>query len=568
MVDNTFKIIVLENAYRHKGKADIKFALGSVISKYPEWRAKQKELSEILSPIITEVNNLSIENQEKEIERLAPELLEKKEKEDRNIYAFMHIKPGDKVKSAFPPGPEKYFHIGHAKSVLLNYLLAKQYGGKFQLRFEDTNPRLVKPEFYEISQEDFKWLGVEWDELVFASDYIGMLKEQAEKLILKGQAYVCFCNPDKMSELREKMEACDCRFTSPEQNLIYWKEMESYPEGKASLRLKIDLKHKNTRMRDPTIFRIIECEHPRIGYKHRNYPAYDFQNAVLDGYFEITHRLRTVEFEMASELHHYIRKMLGLYDTYTYEFARFNLEGMLASGREIRDAVNSGELIGWDDPSLPTLRALKRRGFTPEAIKQMVIESGITKSSGSLITWDTLIKYNKRILNDTAKRFFFIADPIEISVLDDPKREYHLRVHPNLDLGTRDFKSNGNYYIERIDKESFRDGNFVRLMDNINFIYAQDTNHFKSIEYIDFKNEEEPDKKIIHFLPVDDSQLVKATIFKPDHSLLVGIAEKHIETLKVGDIIQFERFGFCRLDSIEEDKEKKGKKVYNFWFTH
>jgi len=565
MENNDFKIIVLENAYKHKGKADLKFALGSVISKYPVWREKTAELSAILKPIIEEVNNLSIEDQEKEIQELAPELLEKKEKEDRNIFAFLNIKPGDKVKSAFPPGPEKYFHIGHAKAVLLNYLLAKQYGGKFQLRFEDTNPRLVKPEFYEISQQDFKWLGIEWDELVFASDYIDMLKEQAEKLILKNQAYVCFCNPDKMSELREKMEACECRFATPEQNLIYWKEMEGYPEGKASLRLKIDLKHKNSRMRDPVIFRVIDCEHPRIGYKHRNYPAYDFQNAVLDGYFGITHRLRTLEFEMATELHHYIRKLLGLYDTYTYEFSRFNLEGMLASGRAIREKVNSGELIGWDDPSLPTLRALKRRGFSPDAIKQMVIESGITKSSGSLLTWDTIIKYNKRVLNDSSKRFFFIADPVEISVSNDPLREYHLRVHPNLDLGSRDFKSNGKYYIERVDKESFRDGNFVRLMDNINFIYAQEVNHFKSKDHIDFKNEECTDKKIIHFLPVDDSQIVKATIFKPDHSLIVGIAEKHIETLKVGDIIQFERFAFCRLDSITEED---GKKVYNFWFTH
>ncbi|MEI8364593.1 MAG: glutamate--tRNA ligase family protein, partial [archaeon] len=249
MVDNTFKIIVLENAYRHKGKADIKFAFGSVISKFPEWREKQKELSAILIPIISDVNALSLDEQEKEIENLAPELLEKKEKEDRNIYAFMHIKPGDKVVTCFPPSPEKYPHIGHSKAILLNYLLAKQYGGKFYLRFEDTNPRLVKPEFYIIMQEDFEWQGVRPDKIIYASDHIDLLKEQAEKLILKGQAYMCFCNPDKMSELREKQETCDCRFSSPEQNLINWKEMESYPEGKASLRLKIDLKHKNTRMR-------------------------------------------------------------------------------------------------------------------------------------------------------------------------------------------------------------------------------------------------------------------------------------------------------------------------------
>jgi len=562
--NNQLKIIVLDNAYRHKGKADLKFTIGAVLSKLPEWRGKQAELSKELSSIINEINKLSIEEQEAELEKLAPELLEKKEKEDRNIFSFLKIKDGEKVVACFPPGPEKYPHIGHAKALLINYLLAKQYYGKFILRFEDTNPKIVRQEFYGIMLEDFEWLGVKPDQVVYASDYIGMLKDLAEKLIKSNQAYICFCDQDKMSELREKMEACDCRHNTPEQNLIYWNEMEGYQEGKASLRLKIDMKHKNTRMRDPSIFRVIDAEHPRIGYQHRNYPTYDFQNAVLDGYLGITHRLRTSEFEMAAELHHYIRKILKLYDTFTYEFARFNLEGVLSSGRIIREKIANGELIGWDDPSLPTLRALKRRGFTPEAIKQLVIETGLNKSSGAVLTWDTLIKYNKRVLNDTAKRFFFIVDPVKIEVTSDPKKKYELEVHPKLDFGKRKFVSNGVYYLEKSDVESFKEGQLVRLMDNINFIWKERRAKFKSEDYLDYKDHK-GEKAIIHFLPKDDSQLVSATIFKPDHSLVKGVAEKNIEQLKVGDIIQFERFGFCRLDSIEGEGKSK---VYNFWFTH
>ncbi|NCP71940.1 glutamate--tRNA ligase [archaeon] len=564
-MQETFKKIILENAVKYKGKAEIKYILGAILKDFPEYRQKTKELSLELIPLIEEINSLSLEKQQEMLKEINPSFFEKKEKEERNIFAFLNIKEGDVVKSAFPPGPEKYFHIGHAKAVLLNYLLAKKYSGKFQLRFEDTNPRLVRSEFYEISQDDFKWLGIEWDELVFASDYIDMMKEMAEKLILKSQAYVCFCTPEEMSKNRETSTPCNCRKVSPQENLIKWKEMDGYEEGKASLRLKIDLKHKNSRMRDPTIFRIIDCEHPRIGYKHRNYPAYDFQNAVLDGYFNITHRLRTVEFEMASELHQYIRKILGLHNTVTYEFSRMNLEGMLSSGRAIREKVNSGELIGWDDPSLPTLRALKRRGFTPEAIKQMVVESGITKSAGSVLTWDTLIKYNKKVLNDSAKRFFAIKNPVEITVENDVCKEYSLSLHPSLNLGQRNFTSNGVYLIENEDFDSFKEGNLVRLMDNINFRVKDGSFVFDSEDYLSFKNEENENKKIIHFLPKDPSQLIDVTIFTPEHELINAKAEKTIEQISVGDIIQFERFCFARLDSIEE---KEGKKVYNFWFTH
>ncbi len=564
-MQETFKNIILENAVKYKGKAEIKFILGTFLKDFPEYRQKTKELTEELLPLIEEINNLSLEKQQDLLKEINPSFFEKKEKEERNIFAFLNIKEGEKVISCFPPGPEKYPHIGHSKAVLLNYLLTKQYNGEFYLRFEDTNPKLVKPEFYTIMQEDFKWLGVEWSRVEYASDYIDLMKEMAEKLILKSQAYVCFCSPEDMSKNRETSTACECRKVSPQENLIKWKEMEGYPEGKASLRLKIDLKHKNSRMRDPSIFRVIDCEHPRIGYKHRNYPTYDFQNAVLDGYFKTTHRLRTVEFEMASELHHYIRKILGLYDTYTYEFARMNLEGMLSSGRAIREKIEFGELIGWDDPSLPTLRALKRRGFTAEAIKQMVIESGITKSSGSLLTWDTIIKYNKRVLNDSSKRFFCIKEPIEITIENDPCKKYYLPLHPALNLGQRNFSSNGVYLIEKEDFDYFKEGNLVRLMDNVNFRVNDGKFVFDSEDYLYFKNELAENKKIIHFLPKDPSQLIDITIFTPEHQTIQAKAEKTIEQLSVGDIVQFERFCFARLDSLEE---KEGKKVYNFWFTH
>ncbi len=566
MSEEIIKQLILENAVKYKGKADKKFVFGAILAKFPEYKTKQQVLHDILDEQLSEINSLGIEIQKQMLEKINPDFFEKKEKVDRNIFGFLNIKEGDKVISAFPPSPEKYYHIGHAKAILLNYLLSQKYNGKFYLRFEDTNPENVLPEFYDIMLEDIAWLGVKWDQVQYASDHLDLFKSYAEKLILEDKAYMCFCSAETTKDKRAKGEECSCRNHSLEENLKFWKEFSSYPEGKAVLRLKIDMTHKNNRMRDPTIFRRIDKSHPRVGSKYNIYPMYDFQNPIMDGYFNITHRLRTVEFEMASELHHYIREILGLYDTYTYEYSRMNLEGMESSGRVIREKVNSGELIGWDDPSLPTLRALKRRGFTPEAITQMVVESGITKSAGATLTWDTLIKYNKRILNDSSKRFFFIKDPIEVEISDDLNKEFDLELHPNLSLGKRHFKSNGKYYLEKEDVDSFNDKTLVRLMDNINFIFDKNTNSgkFHSEKYINFKDYKE-DKKIIHYLPVDKSQLVKVTIFMPDHKLYDSFAEKNISVLTVGEIIQFERFGFCRLDSITENN---GEKIYNFWFTH
>lgn len=559
-MNQILKKIVLENSVKHKGRAELKFVLGSVLKDFPEFRDKRSEISLTLSALIKEINTLSLEQQTSELLSLNPDFFQEKSTQPRDVFSSLLISNSEKVVSCFPPGPEKYPHIGHSKALLLNYFLAKRYNGEFYLRFEDTNPKLVKPEFYKIMQEDFKWLGVSWSKVVYASDYISLMKEMAEKLILKSQAYVCFCSSEVISKNRELSKACECRFKSFQENLIKWKEMESYEEGRACLRLKIDLKHKNSRMRDPAIFRIIDAEHPRIGYQHRNYPTYDFQNAVLDGYLNTTHRLRTLEFEMASELHHYIRKLLNLHDTKTYEFSRFNLKGMLSSGRLIREKIESGELIGWDDPSLPTLRALKRRGFTPEAITQLVLESGISKASGSFLTWDTLIKYNKRVLNDSSKRFFFINHAVKINIKNDACQEYSLPLHPKLDLGKRSFFSKGSYLVEKKDFEDFKQGDLVRLMDNLNFKVQENGFVFHSLDYMSFKNFK-TSKKIIHFLPDDASQLQEVTIFTPEHETLKGFAEKHISCLKVGDIIQFERFGFVRLDSIKDG-------VYNFWFTH
>jgi glutamyl-tRNA synthetase len=558
-LDEDIEKYCLDNAVKYDGKASPGAVIGHIISAHPEAKSDMKALAMKINAKVKDINKLGVDKQRKLLEEKYPEMLEKKEKEEKDIFAFLGIKEGDRITTAFPPGPEKYPHIGHGKALLLNYLLAKKYDGKFILRFEDTNPELVKKEFYDIMLDNFKWLGVEWDKLQYASDNMKLFYEFAEKVIKSGDAYMCDCPVELMRENRGKGLACNCRDKTVKQNLEEWKK---FPKAKAEssvLRLKIDMNHQNSTMRDPTVFRIIDAPHARLGTKFRVWPNYDFQNAIMDGYYGITHRLRSKEFEMRSELQRYIQKLLGLTQTFTYEFARFNLEGVPSSGRIIREMIAKKELIGWDDPSLSTIVALRRRGFLPEAIKNFVIGTGMTKAE-STMTWDDLIVHNRRLLDDKAERYFFVAEPVKITIKNAPEQEVELDLHPQNKHGGRKFKTKTEFYLAKTDYEvvgKAKKGELYRLMDCLNFFKSGKEFVFDSQEYQKYKDK---GKRIMHFLPIQDD-LVNIEVMMPDKKVVTGLGEPLMTKLKEGDVIQAERFGFMRLDKREKDK-------LLFWYTH
>jgi len=546
----------LENAVKYNGKAHHKAVIGKVMGVLPKAREDMKLLSELIKDKVKEINKLSMDEQKKIILEKYPELFEEKEREEKDLFAFLGIREGQKIITAFPPGPEKYPHIGHAKALILNYLLAKRYNGKFYLRFEDTNPVLVRKEFYDIMIDNFKWLGVKWDKLQYASDNMRLFYDMAEKVIGSGDAYMCGCDVEIMRQNRAKAKACECRGKTPEQNLEEWKHFHKARPGSAVLRLRIDLKHPNSTMRDPTIFRIIDEPHARHGRKYRVWPNYDFQNAVMDGYYGITHRLRSKEFEMRSELQRHIQKLLGLTITHTYEFARFNLKGVPSSGRIIREMIKNKELIGWDDPSLSTIVALRRRGFTPEAITNFVISTGITKSEATM-TWDDLIVHNRRVLDERANRYFFVAEPKKIIIRNAPEQEIELHLHPEHRRGGRKFRVKEDFYISGEDYKVLRRGKLYRFMDCLNFVKKEKEFVFDSTEYRKFKGK---GRRIMHYLPVQED-LVSVEVLMPDKRVVKGLGEPLMKKLRPGDIIQAERFGFMRLDKKEKDR-------LFFWYTH
>ncbi|MBW2971988.1 glutamate--tRNA ligase, partial [Candidatus Woesearchaeota archaeon] len=382
-----------------------------------------------------------------------------------------------------------------------------------------------------------------------------------EKALKGGDAYVCSCDAEKIKLSRETGESCSCRERAPAENLELWNNMPNLPEGHAIVRLKIDLKHKNTTMRDPTIFRIIDEPHARHGKKYRVWPNYDWQNAIIDSETGVTHRIRSKEFELRNELQRHIQSLLGLRETSTYEIGRFNMVGVLSSGRVIREGIEKGELLGWDDPTLTTIVALRRRGFQPEAIKNFVVSTGLSKAEATL-TWDDLIIHNKRLLDAEADRYFFVAEPQELWVKGATEDKVELNLHPEHRKGGRKFDVHDTFYISKSDFDSLEEGKMYRLMDCLNFRKQKDGFEFDSREVDRYKKHGE---KILHWLP-KSPKLIDVEVMMPDKTIVSGLAERSAGNVKEGQVIQFERFGFCRLDKVGKNDSGDVKLV--FWYTH
>jgi len=553
-LEDTIRKYALQNAVKFKGKANVGAVIGKVLAENSKLKKDMKKLSKQIHKIIEEINSLGLEKQREELEKFG--VIKEQVKEKKDIFTVFDIKEGEQVVTAFPPEPSKYPHIGHAKSIFLNYELAKKHNGKFILRFEDTNPKLSDKEFYKIHLDNYEWLGIKPDVVDYVSDHIEELYGLAKKMVAKGYAYVCTCSQEKIKKGRFEGKECTCRILMEKEHLRRFEELFKVGEGKMILRLKGVMEHENTTMRDPTLLRIINHEHTRQGKKYHVWPTYDFENAVMDGIQGVTHRLRTKEFELRNELQNYIQNILGYKQTKIYEFARFNLEGVESSGRVIRELIKKKKLIGWDDPSLTTIVALKRRGFLPEAIKNFVLSTGITKAEATL-TWDDLIAHNKRLLDARASRYFFIHDSKEIKIENAPEQTVKLKLHPDAKERLKEFKVKDEFYVEKGDFNKFKNGKLYRLMDCLNFKKKGSKLVFHSLEHEKFKKNGD---LIIHWLP-KQKDLVKAEVLMPDKKLIKGIAEPLVKGLKENDVIQFTRFGFCRLD-------KKEKSKLAFWFTH
>ena len=547
-------VYALQNAQKFGGKANPKAIVGMLMKNHPELRDSPKDAAGLADEAVKKVNIMSQQEQQALLESQDESALHKTERKERDLFSSVPVEPGVPVTTAFPPEPSKWPHIGHAKALLINQEFARRNNGRFLLRFEDTNPALARPEFYQQHLDDYAWLGAKFDGIDYASAHMEEFYRLAERLITDGNAYICDCPAELMRENRMKGEACECRLRPADKNLVYWKSLFSAPAGTAVLRLKVDMQAKNTTLRDPTMFRIAEGNHARTGTQYRLWPSYDFENAVMDGITDVTHRFRSKEFEMRAELQHRLQDMLSLPRTQTVEFARFNLEGVVSSGREIRQLVDGGKLMGWDDPQLTTLAALRRRGFQPVAIREFCLATGISKAESTL-TWDDLMVHNRRFLDATAPRYFFVPDPVVVQVSALPALTATVRRHPENDMGSRTFvvKEGGKVLLARADVARMKQHpGLYRLMGCCNLQVTADAVTFAGTALDDYRGQ---GKGVLQWLPVGVGEDIE--VLMPDHDIIAGMAEPESLSIPVGQVVQFERFGFVRCDARSR-----------FWFTH
>ena len=336
-------------------------------------------------------------------------------------------KYGGRVQTRFPPEPNGYLHIGHAKSICLNFGLAAEFGGKTNLRFDDTNPCKEETEYVDSIMDNVRWLGFDWeDRLFYASDYFGQIYEWAVQLIEAGKAYVCDLTAEEVRShrgtLTEPGKESPYRNRSVEENLDLFERMRAgeFPDGARTLRAKIDMAAANLNLRDPIMYRILHAEHHRTGNAWRIYPMYDFAHGQCDSIERITHSICTLEFEDHRALYDWYVEQLGIYHPQQIEFDRLNLTYTLLSKRRLLTLVETGRVRGWDDPRMPTLSGIRRRGYTPEAIRNFCANVGVSKTNGT-VELSMLEHYVREDLNKSAARVMAVLRPLRVVIDSYPE---------------------------------------------------------------------------------------------------------------------------------------------------
>lgn len=505
----------------------------------------------------------------------------------------------DLIQTRFPPEPNGYLHIGHAKAIVVNFELAKKYNGKCNLRFDDTNPEKEKVDYVDGIKEDIKWLGYEWGETLYTSDYFEQLYNWAVQLIKNGKAYVDDQSAEELSANRgtpsEPSKPSPFRNREIEESLTLFEEMKDgkHAEGSKVLRAKVDLASPNMIMRDPALFRIKMIPHHRTGSKWNVYPMYDFAHGQSDSIENVTHSLCTLEFENHRPLYEWFIKELGIYPSRQIEFARLNLSYTITSKRKLLKLVEDGHVTGWDDPRMPTLVGMRRRGFPPAAITNFATRVGVAKRN-NIIDVALLEHTIREELNRTANRVMGVIDPVKLVIENYPEGKVDMMQAINNpgeeDAGTREIPFSRELYIDRSDfmenppspKKFFRLGpdREVRLKygyiirctgyekdadGNISLIKAeyfpdtrsgQDTSGKKvkgTLSWVSANEAVDAEIRLYDRLFLNENPAASEDItesLNPDSLVIVKNAkiEPSVKKLSSGDTVQFERQGYFTMD--------------------
>lgn len=563
-IQQEIKKIVLRNAIEYGGRARYETVISKLVGLRPELRSTIKEQIPLIKKIVDNINSLG----ETEQKRMASKIMafestkkDAKRKEELNLPPLQGASMG-RVVTRFPPEPNGYPHIGHAKAAIIDQEYARMYDGKLILRFDDTNPLSEQLEFYDAIHEGLEWLGIKPDLVKNTSDDIELLQSYGRMMVTKGDAYVCTCRPDEIHSMRAKGVDCPCRSLESSLRMIRLEKFfdGSFEQNGAIIRFRGDMSDLNTAMRDPTLFRIIDVEHPRLGTRIRAFPTYDFAAPVEDSLDGVTHAMRTKEYELRNSLYFSILKSLDLRMPLLLEFSRLEFEGMPVSKRKLKPLIEGGLVSGWDDPRLPTLAALRKRGVLPEAIRKFVLSLGISLAD-TKPPFESLESYNRKLLDQISLRLFFVKNPVEIRIVNPISAKVELKNHPSVQLGTRTVQTSDRIYIDRADADRLESGQEIRLieMHNIQLDEVIEENGAKYLSVINTGQEIKTNIPKVQWVSKDD--MVPFTVIVPDKLLINGdfnkdslhtyngIAESYVSKVCAGSNIQFVRFGFCRLQT-------------------
>lgn len=512
---------------------------------------------------------------------------------------------GGEVFTRFPPEPNGYLHIGHAKSICLNFTTARKYGGKTNLRYDDTNPVKEDVEYVDAIEEDVKWLGFSWEKRLWASDYFDVMYDAAEELIKKGLAYVDDLTPEQMREYRGTLTSpgkeSPARMQSVEENMDLFRRMRAgeFADGERVLRAKIDMASPNINMRDPIIYRIADIPHHNTGNKWCIYPMYDFAHPIEDAVEGITHSICTLEFEDHRPLYDWVLENVGFWEhpPKQIEFARLNLTDTVMSKRILKGLVDEGVVDGWDDPRMPTIAGLRRRGYTPEAIRNFCEEIGVSKSNSTIDS--AMLEYCIREdLKEKVENRNVVEDPIKVVITNYPEdKTESVRLENNRnvpEMGEREVPFSREIYIDGADfmevpvKKYFRlfPGNEVRVK-GAYFITCREVVKDEDGNITELRCTYDPDTKsgsgfegrkvkgTIHFVDARTAVPIKvrnyASLYVEDENgeqILnldsveekICYAEPSVANAKPGERFQFFRHGYYIADSV---LTTQGDKVFN-----
>lgn len=555
----------LQNAVRHNGRADAKAVMSKIMAERPDLRPRARELKEFVDEVIERVNAMSPEEQRALLASRWPELLEEKKREEKrpgieSLQPLPGVEEGRGVVVRFAPNPDFVLHLGSARPAILNYAYKLKYGGELILRFEDTDPKIKRPlvteevNAYDAIREDLKWLGVKWDEEYIQSSRMEIYYNYAKKLIEMGNAYVDLCRPEEWRGLRNAGRACPHREQGVEDNLELWDRMLAgeFGEGEAVLRIKTDLSHPDPSVRDWVAFRVIDVErspHPLTGSKYKVWPTYNFAVSVDDHLMGVTHVLRAQEHGVNTVKQSYVFRHLGWKQPATIHFGRLKIEGGSLSKSKLKALK-----IRHDDASLPTLAGLRNRGILAEAIWELILSVGI-KPSDSTISLSNLFAINRKILDSRANRYMFVVEPVKLYIELKEMIQVSLPMHPSFpERGKRTYKLGPGKILVYISKRDLANKSF-RLMEFANVeVQAQSGDGYsakvigRSID--DARRMRLP---IVQWTPENG---LKAVVVKPvavgKKVEETGLVEPHVEALTEGEIVQFVRYGFVKLQSKKE----------------